>query len=44
MARLYTQRKGYTEFLVCLNMAQYVLMPLNMPEYGWILLNVSEYT
>ena len=27
----------------CLNMPQYVLMPLNMPEHGWIVLNVPEY-
>ena len=40
--------KGYAEFWICLNMAQYAsvmpeyaLMFLNMPEHGWVLLNVS---
>ena len=42
--------KGYAEFWVCLNMAQYTsimpeyaLISLNMPNHDWKLLNVSEY-
>ena len=42
--------KGYTEFWICLNMAQYALimpeyalMSLNMPEHNWISLNIPEY-
>ena len=42
--------KGYTEFWLCLNIAQYVSLIheyvsvyLNVPQYVWTWLNISEY-